>query len=473
MPKKAAVMSRIERRTFLKSIALAGGSAIGASAFQGLGLRAAKAAAGLPASEAGEASGGYGPLHPKKPVAVGPGADPNLEWLALPRGFNYSVFGVASTTMSDGNATPNAHDGMGAFPAPDGRVRLVRNHENRDAFGPPIAGPGKAYDLNGAGGNTTLELAFVDRVPVLMSDFVTLNGTIVNCAGGTTPWGSWISCEETVETREGVKHGYSFEIPSSANGPVVPIPYKEMGRFSHEALVVDPARGYVYETEDNGPSGFYRFIPRRRGDLALGGKLQMLKVKGAPKYDTSTGQTVGLALPTEWVAIEDPDPRSGSESAVFDQGFAKGGAAFSRLEGCWWGDGSVFFTDTDGGDAGQGQVWQFTPAGGSGGMLKLVYESPAADVLSFPDNITFTPRGGLLLCEDSPNDQQFLRGLTVDGAIFDFAVNLLDSKEWAGACFSPDGRYLFVNNQGETRTVADPVLGRTYAIWGPWQNGAL
>ena len=473
MPKRAAVMSRIERRTFLKGIALAGGTAIGDSAFQGFRLRAANAAAGLSADPAGEASGGYGPLQPKQPVAVGPGADPNLQWLALPRGFNYSMFGVASSVMSDGNPTPNAHDGMAAFSAPNGRVRLVRNHENRDDAGSPIAGPGKAYDLNAAGGTTTLELAFIDRVPVLMRDFVSLNGTIVNCAGGLTPWGSWISCEETVETREGVKHGYCFEVPSSANGPVIPIPFKDMGRFSHEALVVDPANGYVYETEDNGPSGFYRFIPRRKGNLALGGKLQMLKVKGAPNYETATGQTVGQALPTEWVPIDDPDPRSGGKNDVFDQGWARGGVAFSRLEGCWFGDGSVFFTDTNGGDAGQGQVWQFTPAGASDGILKLVYESPGAEVLSFPDNITVTPRGGLLLCEDSPNDRQFLRGLTIEGAIFDLAVNLLDDKEWAGACFSPDGRYLFVNTQGETRTVANPVLGRTYAIWGPWESGAL
>ncbi|HJR18950.1 MAG TPA: alkaline phosphatase PhoX [Actinomycetota bacterium] len=470
---RSPVMNRIERRSFLKSVALAGGAAFAASAFQGLGLRAARATAGDAPLRAAENAGGYGDLRPKKPVSVGPGADPDLEWLALPRGFDYAVFGVAFTTMSDGNPTPNAHDGMAAFPARNGRVRLVRNHENRDTSGTPIAGPKNAYNLNGAGGTTTLEIAFAERIPVLMKDFVSLNGTIVNCAGGSTPWGSWISCEETVETRDSVPHGYSFEVPAAAEAPVVPIPFKEMGRFAHEALVIDPGSGIVYETEDNGPSGFYRFIPRRRGDLALGGRLQMLKIKGASNYETKTGQTVGMSLPVEWVPIHDPDPASGGESDVFDQGWAKGGAAFSRLEGCWWSEDSVFFTDTNGGEAGQGQVWQYTPAGPNGGTLKLVYESPSGDVLAFPDNITVSPRGGLLLCEDSSNDHQFLRGLTTGGAIFDLAVDLLDDKEWAGACFSPDGRYLFVNTQGETRTVENPVAGRTYAIWGPWESGAL
>ena len=470
---KSPVMNRIERRSFLRGVAFAGGAAFGASAFSGLGLRAARAAAGDVPLRAAPTTGGYGDLHAKKPVAAGPGADPDLAWLALPRGFDYAVFGLAFTTMSDGNPTPNAHDGMAAFPAGNGKVRLVRNHENRDETGTPIAGPRNAYDLNAAGGTTTLEIGFVDRIPVVMKEFVSLNGTLVNCAGGLTPWGTWITCEETVETRDGVPHGYSFEVPAAADAPVVPIPYKAMGRFSHEALVVDPATGIVYETEDNGPSGFYRFIPRRKGDLALGGKLQMLKIKGAPNYETATGQTVGEALPVEWVPIHDADPASGGESDVFDQGWAKGGTAFSRLEGCWWHGGSVFFTDTNGGEAGQGQVWEYTPAGPNGGTLTLVYESPSGDVLAFPDNITVSPRGGLLLCEDSSNDQQFLRGLTIDGAIFDLAVNLLDSKEWAGACFSPDGRYLFVNTQGETRTVENPVAGRTYAIWGPWESGAL
>lgn len=101
-----------------------------------------------------------------------------------------------------------------------------------------------------------------------------------------------------------------------------------------------------------------------------------------------------------------------------------------------------------------------------------MYESPDASVLSFPDNITVSPRRGILLCEDSPSAEQYLRGLTVDGRIFDLALNLVDRFEWAGACFSPDEACLFVNTQGPTRTGRRGVA-RTYAIWGPWQKGAL
>jgi secreted PhoX family phosphatase len=418
-------------------------------------------------------------------------ADPDTEWLALPEDFHYVVLGLAGTTMSDGNRTPQAHDGMGSFGARRGRVRLVRNHENRDTAAsglPPIGGPANAYDPLGAGGNTTLELAFPGGIPTLQRDFVSLNGTIVNCAGGVTPWSSWLSSEETTETRGDIPHGYNFEIPAASNGPVNPVALTQMGRFSHEAVAVDPRTGIVYETEDAGDSGFFRFVPDRWGRLTTG-KLQMLKVKGETNFDTRTGQQPGRALPVEWVDIDDPDPAAGGDKAVYDQGIAKGGAVFRRLEGCWFGLGSVFFNATDGGDAGHGQIWQFKPSARSGGTLSLVFETPDPEILTFPDNINVTPRGGIVLCEDTgfvrsernflddgtgqaPFAEQKLIGLTRDGRSFDFAVNLLDNREWAGACWSPDGRYLFVNTQGDTREPGT-VPGRTYAIWGPWKRGAL
>lgn len=488
---------RTGRRAFL-----GGGAAVAAGLAAGLNplsALTAAAAGGRPPREADENSGGYGPLVAKRPAAavvtspIRPDYDASREWLALPEGFEYVVFGLAGTTMTDGNRTPQAHDGMGAFDAGGGRVRLVRNHENRNnaAAGlPPIGGPVNAYDPNAAGGNSTIELSFVDGVPVVDADFVSLNGTIVNCAGGETPWGSWISCEETVETRGGIPHGYNFEIPSAANSAVVPVPLKKMGRFVHEAVAVDPATGYVYETEDRGNSGFYRFIPTAYGNL-LDGELQMLKVKGTFQYDTKTGQHVGRALPVEWVTIDDPDPANpgSSTTGVFGQGWSKGGAVFQRLEGCWWGNGSVYFTATNGGNVPHGQIWEYKPAGRSDGFLKLVYESPDPEVLTFPDNINVTPRGGVLICEDTgfirrernfldrgdgraPFSEQFLKGLTRDSRIFDFGVNILDNREWAGACWSPDGRYLFVNTQGDT-TEPGSVPGRTYAIWGPWERGAL
>jgi len=203
----------------------------------------------------------------------------------------------------------------------------------------------------------------------------------------------------------------------------------------------------------------------------------------------------GRSLPVEWVTIDDPDPAIVTGKEVYDQGAAMGGASFRRLEGCWFGNGAVYFNSTDGGDAGQGQIWEYKPAGRSDGFVKLVYESPGGEVLSFPDNITVTPRGGLLLCEDHsfnrPDDPfvplpnasgddtlqpQYLKGLTRDGRIFGVAANLLDDKEWTGATFTSNGAYLFANTQGATSNF-DPAYpedhGRTYAIWGPWEKGAL
>jgi hypothetical protein len=509
------------RRKFLGATAAAGaaGVAIAANPFAGL---QAMAAAGGPTGTTSAARwpgrgnrGGYGALAATKPAVTpefspafgGAYADPDAEWLAVPEGFSYVVLGLTGTTMSDGNRTPQAHDGMGAYGAGRRRVRLVRNHENRDSASsgvPPMGGPTNAYNPLGAGGNTTLELSFPGGVPTLERDFVSLNGTIVNCAGGQTPWGSWLSCEETTETRGGIPHGYVFEVPSSADSTIEPTPLKGLGRFVHEAAAVDPRTGIVYETEDRSwaegdddpatgsriGAGFFRFVPDTAGDLSAG-VLQALKVRGVDGYLTVRDQRVGRPLAVEWVTVDDPDPANADvdPSAVFRQARSAGAAIFQRLEGVWWGRGVCYFVSTSGGDVEHGQVWEYRPTGRSGGLHKLVYESPDPEIVTFPDNLGVTPRGGIVLCEDTgyvrseenflddgtgqaPFAEQKLKGLSRHGQIFDFAVNLLDNKEWAGACWSPDGKYLFANTQGETREPGT-LPGRTYAIWGPWEQGAL
>ena len=380
--------------------------------------------------------------------------------------------------MTDGTPTPRAHDGMAAFGMPDGSVRLVRNHEDGDL--PPHARPmtdaAHAYDPAAGGGTTTLEIRLEgDGPPTLVRDFVSLGGTTINCAGGPTPWGSWLSCEETTNGLArgwSVPHGYVFEVAAAADRPVEAVPLKAMGRFVHEAVAVDPVTGFVYETEDlNRAAGVYRFRPSTPGVLAGGGALEMLAIRGRPDADLRAGQRVGERLPVRWVPIADPDPTDAEQhpAAVYVQGRERGGARLSRLEGCWYADESVYFHSTNGGDAHAGQVWRYLPREEA---LVLVFESPSADILNGPDNITSSPRGGLIICEDGPGTCH-LRGLTPNGEIFDFARNILNEREFAGAVFSPDGRVLFVNIQGDLNSFGPGNPGMTLAIWGPWERGPL
>lgn len=191
----------------------------------------------------------------------------------------------------------------------------------------------------------------------------------------------------------------------------------------------------------------------------------MLAIRGRPQYDTRTGQRLEIPLPVEWVDIDDPDPDTGGELAVFNQGRAKGGAVFSRLEGAWWGDGAAYIVSTDGGNAQLGQVWEYRPIAEQSGLLRLVYESVDATLLESPDNITVSPRtNGMVLCEDG-GGIDLLRGLTRGGEIFDFCrLNSDNDSELAGATFTRNGTVLFFN-------VQDP--GITYAVTGPWRRGAL
>jgi hypothetical protein len=268
-------------------------------------------------------------------------------------------------------------------------------------------------------------------------------------------------------------HGYTFEVQVDSDGISHPVPIRAMGRFEHEAVAIDPQTGFVYQTEDRTPAGFYRYRPKSFGRLADGGELEILTIRGKPRYNTMKGQQRSASMKTEWVRIPEPDSDSPDLASgfVFNQGLERGAAQFARLEGCWYGDQSIFFNATIGGDAGAGQVWQYHIGREE---LQLIFESPAPEVLNSPDNICVSPRGGLVICEDGEGVQH-VRGLTPRGEIFDLVRNDLNDSEWAGACFSPEGRTLFVNLQGETRPLRNPrgAKGLTFAIWGPWEEGAL
>jgi len=460
----------VSRRTFINRLVLAGGAAAGASAFA--------ARAGLFELYGGElksvdGASGYGVLSPRATANTGE------TLLHLPEGFQYNVIGRAGSAMSDGRPTPPLHDGMAAFSV-NGKIRLVRNHEIGARVVSPLAAQ-NAYDQTAGGGTTTLVVNGQTRE--VERSFVSLSGTAVNCAGGPTPWGSWISCEETVAGPTNgfaQPHGYCFEVPAGSDTPAEPVPLRAMGRFVHEAVAVDPLSGVVYLTEDRETSGLYRFLPLTPGRLSSGGKLQMLAIRDQRNYDTRKGQTRGLALAVAWVDIPQPDP-AGAELnslAVFQQGLSGGGATFARLEGAWFTNGSLYFVSTNGGNLSKGQIWEYRlrspslrqrPIGrraDAQGVLRLLFESPGAEVLDEPDNICSSPRGGFLLCEDGPGEDM-LRGLTADGTLFDFARNSVPghgNSEFAGSTFSPDGETLFVNLQGP---------GLTFAIWGPWSRGGL
>ena len=453
-------MSTVDRRSFLKTAAAGSGALALAGPLQAFAARAAGAAP----ADAGRGRGSYGPIAPVADNTTGE------ELLALPAGFQYWSLGQVGTPMADGLPTPPAHDGMAAFPW-GRRIRVVRNHEVRGAgtsFGPADL----AYDAGAGGGNTIIE--FDPRDPAASTSWGVLSGTSTNCAGGPTPWLSWLTCEETTDTL-GKPHGYVFEVPAWANRfrPATPIP--SMGRFAHEAVAVEPWTNIVYLTEDaGGSSGFYRHVPRSVLQPLRGGSLQMAKVVGRDNADLGASHPVGTQLEIEWVDIAEPDPGPAGPT-VFQQGAALGAAAFRRLEGAWWSaaDRAIYVNSTDGGAAAAGQVWAWR-RDRRREVLTLVYESPSSDVLVKPDNLTVSPRGGVLLCEDPDRARQsYLRGLTDTGEPYDFAANVragtipgtttpMAWDEFAGATFCGD--WLFVNIQ---------TPGVTFAITGPWRTGAL
>jgi uncharacterized protein len=424
--------------------------------------------------------------------------------LALPAGFSYHTFGAFGSAMTDGFITPPIHDGMAAFDVGGGKLRIVRNHElgegNDIPAGTVIGDPKTAWDRKAPGGTVTLEVNAGNAQ--LQSHWISLNGTDTNCAGIPTPWGTWLTCEETTAgVRSGRRkpHGFVFEVDPEDDKPSVTKPYRKMGRFLHEAGAVDPATGVIYMTEDEGPDGFYRFIPDSPGRLRKG-VLQMLRVKGRRKYNTIVGQTVGEVLECNWVTIDDPNPANAENdaSAVFKQGRAKGGAKFLGGEGCTYRDGSIVFGSSEGGDVGLGQVWSYTPTKNAGdldekGTLELLFESANKNQLDGPDNMTTSPGGAIVIAEDGNLKSNFVKALLPNGTMINVAENLVgvqkhyleasgklwdptvpdDGKsagdgigfsEFAGPCFSPDGEWLFVNIQ---------VPGITCAITGNWASLGL
>lgn len=417
-------------------------------------------------------SGHYGPLK-KDPAKV----------LDLPRGFEYQVLSRMGRSMSDGLVTPGNHDGMAAFPGKGGRIILVCNHESNPDQG--LAGPfgirnewlakvdkKHFYDYGfgeqpGLGGTTTV--VYNPKTRKVESEFLSLAGTHRNCAGGPTPWNSWVTCEETMRRAgDGIEkdHGYNFEVPVTDKPKLAdPVALKAMGRFNHEAVAVDPKSGVVYQTEDRGDGLIYRFIPKVPGKLAKGGRLQALVVKGWSRCDTRNWQDLSTdefklneSYEVEWIDLDDP------EAPLDDlryRGFDAGAARFARGEGMFYSDERVYWVCTNGGRVLKGQVFAYTPSPYEGtdrenetpAKLELYLEPNDGEIVEMCDNLDVTPDGGLLLCEDGKGDN-FLVGVTPNGEWFKLARNATGDSEFAGACHSPDGKIVFVNLQKPGLTVA-------------------
>ncbi len=421
--------------------------------------------------------------------------DPD-EVIDLPEGFSYTIISRQGEEMDDGLLVPAKHDGMAAFADEDGTIRIVCNHEiypsrqdegafgrNRERLG--LVDKNRVYDYGngvtpGTGGTTTIHYnpATRERLSINLS----LAGTEINCAGGAMPWGSWLSCEETFRdpgssferakiVRREKKHGYIFEVPAYGEGLAEPVPLTAMGRFEHEAAAADPGTGVIYLTEDRHQSLLYRFIPNKAGVLREGGKLQALAVSGKPKFDTRNweAQTMvpGEWLETEWIDLEDPDVDSNDLRL---RGQEKGAAFFARGEGLCYAAGDIAFTCTIGGSSRLGQIFAYRPSTAEGtagekakpGQLALIAESNADSILRNGDNLTLSPWGDLVVCEDTSTPCGLV-GVRPNGQQYPIARNSYTSAELAGICFSPDGSIMFVNIQQR---------GLTLAITGPWSRSS-
>ena len=403
---------------------------------------------------------GYGDLRPD-PAGV----------IELPAGFQYRIFSRTGEALSDGGVVPSNHDGMAAFAAGIQGVWLVRNHEvepddvEEDGATPVGHVTGATYDPEGTGGTTTL-LVGHDRK--LKQHAVSLAGTVNNCAGGATPWQTWLTCEENTDIL-GKPHGYVFEVDPRRGGN--PEPIVGMGRFEHEAVAFD-RRGAAYLTEDASEplGGMYRFIPKQPlggpGSLHAGGALSALALAGV-NDDLSSIQTPGTILPVTWIPVPNANPGE-KDTSVREQVQALGATPIKKAEGVWTAqDGTIWLVSSYAGGpnaevpeditaaAHSGQIWRYDPRCEK---IELVALFPVGSKFDGPDNITASPHGYALACTDGEDDQ-WLIGITEDGRTFPFALNVFNDVEFAGATFSPNGNILFVNIQ-------EP--GFTLAIWGPW-----
>lgn len=480
----------LSRRDFTARTALAGAGVALTGTVGALATAPGALAADDPGSGPAAAAEGHGRPH-------APGYGPLLPdpagLLALPAGFSYRVITRSGvTTLDSGESTPSHHDGTAAFEGPRGVTLLVNNHELKGprsnwAHPVPLTG-GLVYDPAASGGCTVVEVRRGGEV----AEWVGVAGTSTNCAGGSTPWGTWLTCEETEDLagKNGMTkdHGYVFEVdPHDRRANRDPRPVKAFGRYAHEAVVIDARQGHAYLTEDaSGPNGLlYRWTPPqgfRHGRGALRTLAADAGVLAAAKCFDKAGQFVddlsratktGTVYGVDWVEVTDRDARSLSVRKQFAAGAV---TRARKLEGMWWADGGAYFVSSyareeSPGAAHDGQVWFYDPKRRTIRLVVLIGVNADPDAeggYDGPDNITVSPYGGLVIAEDG-NGLQHLLGAAESGRVYPLARNELnigtaekpEYSEFTGVCFSPDGRTLYANIQ-------EP--GIMLAITGPWRR---
>jgi secreted PhoX family phosphatase len=461
----------MSRRSVLRAGAVgAFGIGIAGSIEAILGPQAAGAATDCPPGQVG-----YGPLVPD-PAGL----------LALPAGFSYTIVAQAGvTTLETGEVTPQDPDGMAAFPSRQGAT-LVNNHEigGPETYGVPALAR-LTYDPGARGGTTNID---VDRDGNRIREYVSVAGTHNNCAGGKTPWNTWLTCEESQQRKGGPfqqDHGYVFEVdPFDRDANLDPVPLRFLGRYSHEAVAVDPHRHTIYLTEDSaGPNGlYYRWTPPngfhgRKGALRAlatkpdgdtAGRLQAMSCSLGGQHVTDLSQATqpGTRYEVSWIDVPDRLAATTSVRAQFnDEQVTRS----RKLEGSWWGDGGAYFVASfaramDGSvNEHDGQVWFYDPHTETVTLKTMFGVNPDPGVegpFDGPDNITVSPYGGVILAEDGAGISH-LFGVTEQGEAYPLARNELNDSEFAGPTFSADGRILFAN-------IYTP--GYVFAITGPWRG---
>ncbi|MGW8064835.1 alkaline phosphatase PhoX [Streptomyces ziwulingensis] len=383
----------MERRTLLRTALVGGSAVLGGTLWRG----AAYAAPAQPGN------GPYGAL----------GA-PDANGIRLPAGFTSRVIARSGQKVAGTSYTWHS--------APDGGACYQD-------------GPGWIYvsnsEINPSGGASAVRFSSTGAIT---SAYRVLSGTRQNCAGGRTPWNTWLSCEE-------VDRGYVYE--TDPWGVKAAVRRDAMGRFKHEAAAADPVRRVVYLTEDVTDGCFYRFRPTTWGDLSSG-TLEVL-VAG-----TATSGTV------TWARVPDPSGATATRNQV------PGAKRFNGGEGCYYADDTCWFTTK-----GDNRVWQYDAAAQT---IELAYDDSLVTSGTAPltgvDNVTGSSSGDLFVAEDggtmdicviTPNDviAPFLR---IDGQ---------SGSEITGPAFSPDGTRLYFSSQRGTSGSSSG--GITYEVRGPFR----